>query len=209
MAFQIDPANPIAMTQDLKAVRISEIILQTSRYDEMKMWYQAVLGQDPSFENARPAGKAAVSGDKATRASDVRICFFRLHMDYPYTQTLGLFEIHGLNDAPTRDPGLNHMQLRHESLDHAIRRYEKLLAGGLAPYRTANHGPSTSFYYKDPDGNVVEMSGPNFDTEDAYLGFFRSEAFRRNPSGIEVDAADYVGRYRSGTPMAELVRIPV
>jgi hypothetical protein len=32
----------------------------------------------------------------------------------------------------------------------------------------------------------------------------QSEAFRRNPSGIDVDPAEYVGRYRSGVSLEEL-----
>jgi hypothetical protein len=70
-----------------------------------------------------------------------------------------------------------------------------------------NHGPSTSFYYRDPDGNVVELSAVNFSTEAEYVAFVNSEAFKKNIAGIEIEAAEFIAKYRSGVPQAELVRI--
>jgi hypothetical protein len=62
-------------------------------------------------------------------------------------------------------------------------------------------------HYRDPDGNAVELSGPNFDTEEEYLAYFDSEAYRKNISGIAVDPDAFVARYRSGVPQPELVRV--
>ena len=52
-----------------------------------------------------------------------------------------------------------------------------------------NHGPATSIYYADPDGNSVEMSATNFLEETDYLAFMKSETYARNVSGIEIDPA--------------------
>ena len=49
----------------------------------------------------------------------------------------------------------------------------------------------------------------NYIKEEDYLAYFRSESYRRNVSGIRIDPAEYVARYRSGTTQEELVRIPV
>jgi len=54
----------------------------------------------------------------------------------------------------------------------------------------------------------VELSVKNYATEAETLAFIQSEAFRRNPSGIDVDPAAYVGRYRGGVSFEELRRIP-
>ncbi|HWP29506.1 MAG TPA: VOC family protein [Chloroflexota bacterium] len=184
--------------------RLSEIVLKTSHFERLREWYRTFLGTDPFFERTpppRPAGAPA----SYTRASDVRMCFFRLHLDYPYTQVLGIFEVPNLAPAPA--PGLHHLQLRHASLDALFDHYERLKAEAIRPHRTANHGPGTSFYYADPDGNVVEISAPNFDSEAEYLAYFASDTYAANPSGIEIDAEAYIARYRSGVPKAELVRI--
>jgi hypothetical protein len=103
---------------------------------------------------------------------------------------------------------MEHFQMQFASIDHLFDCYEALATPGIVPTRSANHGPSTSFYYRDPEGNRVELSGKIYATESETLAFMQSEAFRRNPAGIDVDPAEYVGRYRKGEPLEELRRIP-
>jgi len=189
----------------LDPVRISEIVLKTSQFDVMRKWYVDALGIEPFYEN-RPERTGGADG-KYLRASDVNLCFIRLHLDFPYTQVLAIFEVPDLKSGGTAEAGLHHMQFRNSSLDQLFDRYDLLKSAGFLPHRAANHGPGTSFYYFDPDGNNVEFSGANFDTEADFLAYFASESYRRNPSGIEIDAEDYIARYRAGTPKAELVRI--
>lgn len=182
------PSETRAATSDLPPIRLSEIVLRTSRYDEMRAWYQAVLGVAPYLENDR-------------------FCFRRLHTDYPYTQVLAIFHRPEVGDRPATANGLDHIQLRHGSLGELITRYERLRAVGITPGRSMNHGPGTSLYYADPDGNQVELSGPNFDSEAEYFAYFDSEAYRKNISGIAIDPDDFAARFRRGVPQAELVRI--
>lgn len=99
------------------------------------------------------------------------------------------------------------MQLRCPDMAQLCTRYERLKQARCMPHRTANHGPGTSFYYRDPDGNVVEISANNFATEQEYRAYFGSDAYKRNPSGIEIDADIFVERFRAGVPLPELVRI--
>ncbi|WP_374572191.1 VOC family protein [Phenylobacterium sp.] len=192
----------------LAPLRISETVLKTAHFEEMKHWYTLVLGVSPFFERAPPSDQSDAQLRALGRASDRRICFIRLHLDHPYTQVFGLFEILDLDDQPDRDPGLDHMQFRNASMADLVSRYELLLGLGVKPFRTANHGPGTSFYYHDPDGNRVELSASNFDTEGDYLAYFQSEAYRANPSGVEIDVADFVRRFRAGVPKVQLVRMP-
>jgi catechol 2,3-dioxygenase-like lactoylglutathione lyase family enzyme len=198
-----DLAALAARTAALAPLRISEIVLQTSRYAEMRDWYCAVLGTKPFLERVP---EAPVAG--SSRASDITLCFIRVHAEFPWGQILAIFGMEGLKAPDDRVPGLNHIQFRHASLPDLFDRYELLRDAGLRPERTANHGPGTSFYYRDPDGNRVELNASNFATEAEYGTFIRSAAFRTNPSGIDVDPEDYVGRFRRGTPQAELVLIP-
>ena len=100
------------------------------------------------------------------------------------------------------------MQFRYGSLGILVESYERLRNAGVRPFRSANHGPGTSLYYRDPDGNVVELSATNFDTEAEYLAYFDSEAFRRNISGVEIDPDDFAARCRSGVAQRDLVRVP-
>ncbi len=193
-------------TTGMPKLRISEIVLKTGQYQTMKTWYEAVLGVKAFFENnPAPQGDVPLTG---TRATSVRLCFIGLHTDFPYTQTVAIFDIPGLTAPDERVPGLHHMQFRHASLPALFDRYEAMREAGLKPFRSANHGPATSFYFKDPDGNVAEFSATNYESEADYRAFMASRAFKMNPSGIEVDGDAFVARYRAGTPQRELVRIP-
>ena len=175
-------------TRDLPPVRLSEIVLRTARFAELNDWYQAVVGVDPFLHNER-------------------VSFRRLHTDFPYTQVLAIFNRPEVHDHDGQSSGLDHIQLRHARLGEMFDRYERLRAVGIKPYRSMNHGPGTSFYYRDPDGNSVELSGSNFVSEREYLAYFDSESFRRNISGIAVDPDEFVARFRRGEPQSELVRI--
>jgi len=196
-------AGPLC--RGLDGVRIGEIVLRTSQFAALRKWYADALGIEPFYENS-PAKTGGADG-KYLRASDVRLCFFRLHLDFPYAQVLAVFEAPDLKPGGKSEAGLHHMQFRNASLDQLFARYDLLKSAGILPHRMANHGPGTSFYYDDPDGNNVEFSGANFDTEAEYLAYFASESYRRNPSGVEIDAEAYIARYRAGTPKSELVRI--
>ena len=88
-------------------------------------------------------------------------------------------------------------------------KYELLENLNITPSICFNHGPSTSFYYRDPDDNVVEMSGVNFATHEAYLGYFKSPAFKVKPEGIRVEADDIYKRFRAGESIADLTHIAV
>lgn len=201
-------AKPGNSTSNLTSMRISEIVLKTARFDELKLWYQDVLGVAPFYEHNPSGGSKAAQPGSQERASDIRLCFIRLYLDHPYTQVLAIFEVPGTREAPSGDPGLHHMQFRNAAMEDLFTRYDRLKAAGVHPHRTANHGPGTSFYYRDPDGNVVELSASNFATAEEYKAYFTSESYKRNPSGIEIDADDYIARFRRGTPLSELVKIP-
>ena len=207
----MDMSNPnereqfLKINTDLKPPRISEIVLKTGQYEAMKAWYSGVFGLAPFYENNPQAAVEHESG-KQERATDVRLCFIRLHYDHPYAQVLAIFEIPGTRQGPSSDPGLHHMQFRNATMDDLFARYERLKGLGFHPHRTANHGPGTSFYYRDPDQNIVELSANNFPTVEEYLGYFKTESYQRNPSGIEIDANAYIARYRAGVPLAELVK---
>ncbi len=180
-------ANNVA----LGPLQMSEIILRTMKFEEMRAWYQRLFG------DMKPATDVDAEKKLSFLPEVERICFLRIHFQYPYTQVLGLFEIKDLAKTAKPVPGLDHMQFRDASLPNLFARYEMLKAAGVMPFSSYNHGPSTSFYYRDPDANVVEISAVNFATEREYLAFFQSEEFKNNIEGYPVDADQYIQAYRS------------
>ena len=127
------------------APQFSEVVLKTSSFARMKDWYENLLQVKAFFvrDDAKQASWTGAWG----------IAFIRLYHQHPYTQVLGLFEVpavSGKADGLKGEPGLHHMQLRHQGLDHLFSRFEALRVQGIVPERAWNHGPGTSFYYRDP-----------------------------------------------------------
>lgn len=53
-------------------------------------------------------------------------------------------------------------------------------------------------YYRDPDGNEVELQVDNFDTADEAIEFMNSPKFEQNPIGVDYDPEVFVKRVRGG-----------
>ena len=190
-------------------LKISETILKTGQLDTMKAWYRCALEVDVLFEHDPRSNAAPGDFGGQTRASDLRMCFFRISSDYPFTQMIGIFEEPGIAQKASKgEPGLHHMQLMSPDFESLIRKYEQFANVGLRPHRSTNHGIMTSFYYRDPDGNNVEFSAQNFPTLEAMTTFMQSDYFLHNPSGVEIDdPVEFVARFRSGVPVAEMTRL--
>lgn len=191
------PEDQKALTAGMPGMRVSEVILKTSQFQVMRDWYEVLFGIPPFFLTDDSGGWESTKG----------IAFFRLHMDFPFSQVVGIFEIEGSGGPPQPGPGMHHMQLRQPDFEVLVTRYERLGECGIEPVQSWNHGPSTSFYYNDPDGNMVELSASNYPTEEGYLAYFSTEAYRKAFEGIPIDVDDYVAKYRGGMALAELSKI--
>jgi catechol-2,3-dioxygenase len=181
-------------------MRFGEVVLKTSQYDALKSWYSQVFDTEPMFESERKEEPGPVGMRQ--------MCLIRPYSEFPLTETLVILDFPGLRRNDQLVTGMDHFQMQFASIEDLFDRYEALTAHDIVPTRSANHGPSTSFYYRDPDGNRVELSVKNYATEAETLAFMQSEAFRKNPAGIDVDPAEYVGKYRGGLSLEELRRIP-
>lgn len=184
--------------QPCSRLKISETILKTGQIAPMKAWYEKILGVPPFFEHVPARGTNPGDFGGQTRASDLHMCFFRLSLDYPYVQTIGLFEEPGTATEQAKGiPGLHHMQLCVSGHEELCEKYEELRAAGMRPHRSADHGPMVSFYYRDPDGNNVEITAQNFPSLDAMVDFMASAEFAANPSGAEIDPEEWVAKKRA------------
>jgi hypothetical protein len=117
---------------------------------------------------------------------------------------LALVETPEKAPLPSGAVGLDHVAYSLDDLGELLGTYERLRAKGILPVFSVNHGPTTSLYYADPDGNRVEFQVDNFDTEAETKGWFGSEAFAKNPIGVEFDPEVLAMRYRRGDSIEEL-----
>lgn len=183
-----------ATDKTLGPLQISEVILHTARYEEMKQWYQRFFG------GLKPAVETDARKQLKSCPLIERLCFLRIHAAFPFTQVLGIFEISGIRQpsmSTPLSPGLDHMQFREVCLENLFCRYEKLEVEGIKPFQSFNHGPGTSFYYMDPDGNTVELSASNFATEVEYFAFFQTEEYKSNIEGFAIDERTYIAKRRA------------
>ena len=97
----------------------------------------------------------------------------------------------------------------YANLGDLLDTYSRLKQHGILPYWPVHHGPTLSFYYKDPDGNRLEFQVDCFRTADEANAYMQGAAFAENPIGVQIDPDALVKQYRSGVPEETLLRRPV
>ena len=101
-------------------------------------WYQDVLGLH--LYHHRPGQAAFLSADKN---QSHEVALMQLGPDAPL-QRRG-------------QVGLNHLAFRMESLDDLKESYARLKEKGVAFDHISDHGISLGLYFRDPDGNGIEV----------------------------------------------------
>ena len=166
--------------------RLAHFVLRTSRFDEMVDWYQTVLGAIPAFKN------------------DI-LAFLSYDEEHHRVAILAMPD---LKPQPDGIVGVHHNAFTYASLDDLMTTYERLRDIGIKPVFPINHGPTTSLYYADPDGNQIELQVDNYDTIEEATAFFYSKPFAENPIGVEFDPDELLRRLRAGEPEEDLKRRP-
>src|SRR5262245_51698409 len=174
------------MADVVTPIRFAHAVFRTGRFEEMKRWYETVLGAHVVHGNAM-------------------IAFLTYDDEH---HRIALVSTPGAPPRPEGAAGLEHIAYTYATLGDLLATYERLKATGITPYWTINHGPTTSMYYRDPDGNQVELQVDNFPTVAALNAWFRSGALSKNPIGVNFDPDELVARFKSGVPVEELVRRP-
>jgi catechol-2,3-dioxygenase len=100
--------------------------------------------------------------------------------------------------------GLAHVAFTYRTLQDLLENWERLKDDSVLPVLAINHGPTTSMYYADPDGNQIELQIDNFATPEEGTAFMESESFANNPVGEVFDAETMLSRLRAGEPAAQL-----
>ncbi|KAM5347558.1 hypothetical protein ACJ41O_007382 [Fusarium nematophilum] len=95
-------------------------------------------------------------------------------------------------------PGLAHIAVGYDSLGDLLLAYRQRKTAGIVPVWSVNHGPTTSIYYQDPDGNELETQVDNFDTPGEATDFMNSPQWVENPIGADIDPEDIWNRLSSG-----------
>jgi len=174
--------------------KLAHVVYQTNRMPEMRDWYCAVLDGRVIYENDH---LCFVTYDDEHH----RIAF----LDFGPLAPRGEGETQ-LMVKSTDTPGVHHVAFTFASMGELLGNYVRLKARGIVPFFCVNHGPTTSMYYRDPDGNRIELQIDNFATAREGQDWMTTDAFDRNPIGVEYDPDALVKKFESGIAVAELVR---
>jgi catechol-2,3-dioxygenase len=101
--------------------------------------------------------------------------------------------------------GMAHSAYTFGTLDDLMRKYQQLKAFGIAPRVPVQHGVTTSLYYRDPDGNMVELQIDNFPTPDQATDYMNGPEYTTDPIGPSFDPDALVEALAAGTPQSDLI----
>ena len=164
---------------------LHHVNLKTTRLQEMLDWYGKVVGLTVNF--LFPGG-AFATNDRANHR-------------------IALLAMPGLTDDPNKNAhaGIHHTAFEYESFDDLMATYRRLRGLGIVPQFCLDHAITTSIYYPDPDGNLVELQVDNFGDWTASAEWMRtSEEFRRDPIGTPFDPDKVLAAHDAGVSFAKL-----
>ena len=164
----------------------AHFVLRTSYRDALRDWYCTVLNARVVFENDF-------------------ISFITYDDEH---HRVAFINVPGLQKAADDAWGLSHVAYTFGDLGELLATYRRLKDKGIVPVRPINHGPTVSMYYRDPDGNSVELQVDAFKTKAEAAGYFHSAPFAQNPIGVAFDPDKMVADYEAGVPEAELLHRP-
>jgi catechol 2,3-dioxygenase-like lactoylglutathione lyase family enzyme len=166
--------------------KLAHVVIRTSRYGASRAWYATVLAAAPAYENEQ-------------------LCFMTYDDEH---HRVGIINMPQLGDISPALNGVEHFAFTYERLDQLLATYRRLKREGIEPFWTINHGPTISFYYRDPDGNKIELQYDVFRTPAEVDEFFASGAYEENFMGIIVDAEQMARDFEAGAKLDTLTRRP-
>jgi len=167
-------------------ISLAHVVRRTSRFADMVEWYRRVL-------------------EAEVVCSNDMLAFLTYDQEH---HRIAIAAIPGLPEQPELAAGTDHIAFTYGSMSDLLNTYERLKQAGIVPFWSINHGPTTSMYYKDPDGSRVELQVDNFATVEETDEWMRSGEFDENPVGVNFEPDELLARFKSGVPVRELVRRP-
>ena len=164
--------------------KFSHFVLRSRCYEKSVAWWRRLLLADVAFAN--------------------EMLTFMTYDDEHHR--IAIANTPDLPKPPQLGAGVDHVAFTYATLGELLFTYTRLKEEGVEPHWCINHGPTTSLYYRDPEGNRVELQIDNFATERELRSWFAGGAFATNPIGVEFDPAKLLAKYLEGVSESELVQ---
>jgi catechol 2,3-dioxygenase len=165
--------------------KLRHVTFKTTRLDEMIAWYGAVISAKVQF---RDPNAAWTTNDAANH----RIAFLA---------------VPGLSDdaQKIKHNGMHHCAFEYDSFDDLMASFDRLRKAGIEPAFCLDHGMTISLYYRDPEGNFVELQSDVFGDWAKSSDFMRrSPDFAADPIGTFFDPARVYEALKSGADFKTL-----
>jgi catechol-2,3-dioxygenase len=168
--------------------KFAHVVYQTKRLGEMVDWYQTVLGCHIVYRNDF-------------------LAFLTYDDEHHRVALLAMPDIDG-DGVNHKAVGVNHVAYTFDGLGSLLDLYVDMRDRDILPFWCTNHGPTTSIYYRDPDGNQLEMQVDNFPTVEEATRWMAGPKFAENPIGVDFDPDELLAKYRAGVPVEQLLVRP-
>ncbi len=149
--------------------KFHHVNLKTTRLQEMIDWYRTAASAPRC--SSRPTTGRGCPTTRPTTGS--RCCAFP-----------------GFVDDPEKDTrtGMHHSAFEYDSFEELNASYLRLRDAGITPDICLDHGMTFSYYYKDPDGNYVELQC------DIFGDWAKSSEWMRDERGVPLKPDGHVRR---------------
>jgi len=151
---------------------LAHVVLRTNNFRPMVDYYVDFLGGRVAYQNEYLAF---------------------LTYDHEHHR-IAILQVPGTGNKVVGSSGLEHIAFTFDTLDDLVLAYQQRKCLGMLPRWCINHGPTTSMYYQDPDGNEIETQVDNFDSVQETDEYMRSKEFGENPIGVEYRPEDLIER---------------
>tara|TARA_B100001123_G_scaffold450861_1_gene624524 strand:+ start:7410 stop:7991 length:582 start_codon:yes stop_codon:yes gene_type:complete len=168
--------------------KLAHIVFRTRRFKEMLNWYRSFFGAEIQMESDQ---LAFLTHDEEHH----RFAFVDLDaMGAPKPEVVK-------QDAV----GFDHAAFTLPNVETFLRKYEEQKEKGVKPYWCIHHVLTLSMYYRDPDGNGIEIQVDHFNTAEDANAYIRGEAFATNPVGHTYDPEELLARFRAGESEVDIL----
>ena len=161
---------------------LAHVVLRTGNFQTMIEFYTTFLGGRVTYGNSF-------------------VSFITYDSEH---HRIAILNVPGTGPKQPTSSGLEHIAFTFPTIRSLLLAYRQRKGLGITPVWSVNHGPTTSIYYKDPDGNMLETQVDNFDTIDEANAFMSSPQFAENPIGTDIDVEDMIQKLEEGQDEAPL-----
>jgi len=163
--------------------KFAHVVFQTAQSQEMRDWYCTILDGHVVYQDA---ALSFITFDEEHH----RVAL--IHPPVPLERK-----------SPTT-AAMHHVAYTFDTIDDLLDRYVLLREQGIQPTVCIAHGVTTSMYYQDPDGNMVEMQIDRFAEPADATGYMNGPEYAADSVGPAFDPEAMLQGRRNGATVEEL-----